>query len=188
MPRHDAMEGEPAQFQLSKRDAQLLQRASVKKVDAAAAIDEYVGEPAHMRVRAYDRVQDQSVFSRARHQSRMVLASPGDGCLRPVHELGFCRHNSVHLCLMPKVVPFILVRGSKDVILLNIRGEVIITLVQLASSRTMLLVLLTSSRLCLRRSRELPSALLQLSHEPALTRGVGRFPARGVVEFARLVK
>jgi hypothetical protein len=25
MPRHDAVEGEPAQFQLSKRDAQLLQ-------------------------------------------------------------------------------------------------------------------------------------------------------------------
>jgi hypothetical protein len=89
---------------------------------------------------------------------------------------------------MPKVVPFILARGSKDVILLNIRREVVITLVRLASNRTMLLVLLTSSRLRLRCSRELPSALLQLSHEPALTRGVGRFPARGVVEFARLVK
>jgi hypothetical protein len=61
---------------------------------------------------------------------------------------------------MPKVVPFILARGSKDVILLNIRREVVITLVRLASSRTMLLVLLTSSRLHLRRSRELPSALL----------------------------
>jgi hypothetical protein len=89
---------------------------------------------------------------------------------------------------MPKVVPFILARGSKDVILLNICREVVITLVRLTSSRTMLLVLLTSSRLCLRRSRELWSTLLQLSHEPALTRGVGRFPARGVVEFARLVK
>jgi hypothetical protein len=52
----------------------------------------------------------------------------------------------------------------------------------------MLLVLLTSRRLCLQSSRELPSALLQLFHEPALTRGVGRFPARGVVEFVRLVK
>jgi hypothetical protein len=52
------MEGETAQFFLSKRDAQLLQRASVKKVDAAAAVDEYAGEPARMRVRAYDRVQD----------------------------------------------------------------------------------------------------------------------------------
>jgi hypothetical protein len=182
------MEGEPARFQLSKRDAQLLQRASVKKVDAAAAVDEYAGEPARMRVRAYDRVQDQSVFSRAGHQSRMVLASPGDGRLRLVHELGFCRHNSVHLCLMPKVVPFILAWGSKDVILLNIRREVVITLVRLAYSRITLLVLLTSSRLCLRCSRELPSALLQLSHEPALTRGVGRFPARGIVEFAQLVK
>jgi hypothetical protein len=89
---------------------------------------------------------------------------------------------------MPKVVPFILARGSKDVILLNIRQEVVIALVQLASSRTMLLVLLTSSQLRLRRSRDLPSTLLQLSLEPALTRGVGRFPARGIVEFARLVK
>jgi hypothetical protein len=52
----------------------------------------------------------------------------------------------------------------------------------------LLLVLLTSRRLRLRRSRDLPSALLQLSHEPALTRGVGRFPARGIVELARLVK
>jgi hypothetical protein len=188
MPRHDAMEGEPARFQLSKQDAQLLQRASVKKVDAAAAVDEYAGEQAHMRVRAYDRVLDQSVFSMARHQLRMVLASPGDGHLRPVHELRFCRHNSAHLCFMPKVIPFILAGGSKDVILLNIRREVVVTLVRLASSRITLLVLLTSSRLCLRCSRELPSVLLQLSHELALTRGVGRFPARGVVEFARLVK
>jgi hypothetical protein len=78
---------------------------------------------------------------------------------------------------MPKVVPFILTWGGKDVILLNIHREVVITLVQLASSRLMLLVLLTFSRLRLQRSRELPSALLQLSHEPALTRGVGRFPA-----------
>jgi hypothetical protein len=89
---------------------------------------------------------------------------------------------------MRKVVPFILAQGSKDVILLNIRWEIIIALVRLTSSRTMLLVLLTSSRLRLRRSRDLSSTLLQLSHEPALTRGVGRFPAWGVVEFARLVK
>jgi hypothetical protein len=88
---------------------------------------------------------------------------------------------------MPKVVPFILAGGSKDVILLNIRREVII-LIRLAFSWVLLLVLLTSSRLRLWRSRDLPSALLQLSHEPALTRGVGRFPARGIVELARLVK
>jgi hypothetical protein len=37
-----------------------------------------------------------------------------------------------------------------------------------------LLVLLTSSRLRLRRTRDLPSALLQLSHGTALTHGVGR--------------
>jgi hypothetical protein len=61
---------------------------------------------------------------------------PGDGCLRPMHELGFCRHNGVHLCLMPKVIPFILAEGGEDVVLLNIRWEVII-LIRLASSRGM---------------------------------------------------
>jgi hypothetical protein len=64
-----------------------------------------------------------------------------------MHELGFCRHDSVHLHLVPKVVPFILAWGGKDVILLNIRRKVVITLVRLASSRFMLLVLLTSSQL-----------------------------------------
>jgi hypothetical protein len=88
---------------------------------------------------------------------------------------------------MPKVIPFILAGGGKDVILLNIRREVIVS-IRLAPSWVMLLVLLTSSRLRLRRSRDLPSALLQLSYEPALTRGAGRFPARGIVELARLVK
>jgi hypothetical protein len=76
-----------------------------------------------------------------------------------MHELGFCGHYSVHLCLMPKVIPFILAGGSKDVILLNIRREVII-LIRLASSPVLLLVLLTSSRLRLRCSGDLPSALL----------------------------
>jgi hypothetical protein len=55
-----------------------------------------------------------------------------------MHELGFCRHNGIHLCLMPKVIPFILAGGGKDVILLNIRREVII-LTRLASSRVVLL-------------------------------------------------
>jgi hypothetical protein len=67
MPRHDAMEGEPARFQLSKRDAQLLQRASVKKVDTTTAVDEHAGKPAHVRIRAHNWVQNQSVFSRAGH-------------------------------------------------------------------------------------------------------------------------
>jgi hypothetical protein len=57
-----------------------------------------------------------------------------------MHELRFCRHHSVHLCLMPKVVPFVLAGGSEDVILLHIRREVII-LIRLASSRVALLVL-----------------------------------------------
>jgi hypothetical protein len=47
---------------------------------------------------------------------------------------------------MPKVISFILAGDGKDVILLNIRWEVII-LIRLASTRVMLLVLLTSSRL-----------------------------------------
>jgi hypothetical protein len=88
---------------------------------------------------------------------------------------------------MPKVVPFVLAEGNEDMILLNIRREVIV-LIRLASSWVALLVLLTSSRLRLRRTRDLPSALLQLSHETALTRGVGRVPARGGVEFIRLIK
>jgi hypothetical protein len=104
-----------------------------------------------------------------------------------MHELGFCKHHSVHLCLMPKVIPFVLAGGREDVILLHICREVII-LIRLASSRVTLLVLLASSQLRLRCSRDLPSALLQLSHETALTRGVGRFPARGGVKFTRLIK
>jgi hypothetical protein len=77
---------------------------------------------------------------------------------------------------MPKVIPFILAGSGKDVILLNIRWEVIIS------------IWLAPSRLRLRRSRDLPSMLLQLSYEPALTRGVGRFSARGIVKLAQLVK
>jgi hypothetical protein len=88
---------------------------------------------------------------------------------------------------MPKVVPFVLAGGSEDVVLLHIHREVII-LIRLASSRVTLLVLLTFSRLRSRRTRDLPSALLQLSHETALTHGVGRFPARGGMELTRLIK
>jgi hypothetical protein len=61
------MEGEPARFQLSKRDAQLLQGASVKKDNTATAVDEHAGELAHVRIRTHNRVHDQSVFSRAGH-------------------------------------------------------------------------------------------------------------------------
>jgi hypothetical protein len=89
---------------------------------------------------------------------------------------------------MLKVVPFVFTRGSEDVVLLNIRPKVLLALIRIIRSWLMLLVLLTSSRLRLQASRELPNALLQLSHEAALTRGVGRFPAGGVVELAGLVK
>jgi hypothetical protein len=73
-------------------------------------------------------------------------------------------------------------------VLLDIRWKVIIASVRLLVSRLMLMVLLTSNRLRLQSSRELLSALLQLSHETALTRIVGRFPARGAMDFAWLVK
>jgi hypothetical protein len=104
-----------------------------------------------------------------------------------MHELGFCRHHNVHLCFVPKVVPFILAGGSEDVILLHIHWEVVI-LIRLTFSRGTLLVLLAFNRLRLRRTRDLPSALLRLSHEKALMRGVGHFPARGGMEFTRLIK
>jgi hypothetical protein len=59
----------------------------------------------------------------------MVFVPPGDGRLGPMHELGFCRHDGIHLCLMPKVVLFVFAQGSKDVILLNIRQKVILALI-----------------------------------------------------------
>jgi hypothetical protein len=84
----------------------------------------------------------------------MIFASPGDGHLGPVHELGLRRHDSVHLRLVPKVIPF------KDVILFNIHRKVLLTLIRIIGSRLMLLVLLTFSWLRLQVSRVLPSALL----------------------------
>jgi hypothetical protein len=90
----------------------------------------------------------------------MVLASPGDGLLGLVHELGLCRHDGVHLCLMPKVIPFVFARGSEDVVLLDICRKVLLALIRIICSRLLLLVLLTSSRLRLQASRELPSVLL----------------------------
>jgi hypothetical protein len=89
----------------------------------------------------------------------MVFVPPSDGRLGPVQELGLCRHDGVHLCLVPKVVPFVFSWGGKDVILLDIHRKVILALVQFVGSRLVLLVLLTSSRLHLGSSRELLSAL-----------------------------
>jgi hypothetical protein len=62
-------------------------------------------------------------------------------------------------------------------VLLNDRREVVIALIRLLGNRLALVVLLTFSRLRLRGSGELLSVLLQLSHETAVTCGVGRFPA-----------
>jgi hypothetical protein len=74
------------------------------------------------------------------------------------------------------------------VVLLDDRREVVVALIRLLGNRLALVVFLTSSRLHLRGTRELLSALIQLSHEAALIRGMGRFPAGGAVEFARLAE
>jgi hypothetical protein len=118
----------------------------------------------------------------------MIFVPPSDGRLRPVHELGLRWYDGIHLCLDPKVVPFVFPWGGEDMVLLDDRQEVIVALIRLLGNRLALVVLLTSSRLRLRGSRKLLSALFQLSHETALTRGVGRFPAGGAVELARLVE
>jgi hypothetical protein len=118
----------------------------------------------------------------------MIFAPSSDGRLGPVHELGFRWHDGIHLCLVPKVVPFVFAWGGEDVVLLNDGREVVVALIRLLGNRLTLVVLLTSSRLHLRGTRELLSALLQLSHEAALTRGVGHFPAGGAVEFTRLAE
>jgi hypothetical protein len=59
----------------------------------------------------------------------MVFAPPGDGRLGLVHELGLCRHDGVHLRLVPKVIPFVFAWGGKDKILLNIRQKVVLTMI-----------------------------------------------------------
>jgi hypothetical protein len=73
-------------------------------------------------------------------------------------------------------------------VLIDDRREVVVALIWLLGNRLALGVLLTSSRLRLRGSRELLSALLQLSHEAALMRGVDCFPAGGAMELARLAE
>jgi hypothetical protein len=118
----------------------------------------------------------------------MVFAPPSDGRLGPVHELGLCWHDGVHLRLIPKVVPFVFTWDGEDMVLLDDRREVIVALIRLPGNRLALMVLLSSSRLRLWDSRELLSSLLQLLDEAALARGVGRFPAGGAVELARLVE
>jgi hypothetical protein len=77
-----------------------------------------------------------------------------------VHELGLRWHGGVHFRLVPKVIPFVFPRGGEDMVLLNVRWEVVVALVQLLGNRLGLVVLLTSSRLRLRGSRGLLSALL----------------------------
>jgi hypothetical protein len=90
----------------------------------------------------------------------MVLAPPSDSRLGPVHVLGLRWHDSVHLRLIPKVVPFVFPWSGEDVVLLDDSREVVLALVWLLGSRLALMVLLTSSRLLLQGSRELLSTLL----------------------------
>jgi hypothetical protein len=90
----------------------------------------------------------------------MVLVPPSVSRLGPVHVLGLHWHDGIHLCLVPKVIPFVFPRSGEDVVLLDDSWEIVIALVRLLGSRLALMVLLTSSRLLLQGSRELLSALL----------------------------
>jgi hypothetical protein len=90
----------------------------------------------------------------------MVLVPPSDSRLGPVHVLGLCWHDGVHLRLIPKVVPFVFLQSDEDVVLLNDCREVVVALVRLLSGRLALVILLISSRLRLWSARELLSALL----------------------------
>jgi hypothetical protein len=66
-----------------------------------------------------------------------------------VHVLGICRHDGIHLRLVPKVIPFVFSQSGEDVVLLNDSREVVLALVRLLGGRLALMVLLTSSRLYL---------------------------------------
>jgi hypothetical protein len=77
-----------------------------------------------------------------------------------VHVLGLRWYDSVHLCLIPKVVPFVFPLSGEDVVLLDDSREVIVALVWLLGSQLALMVLLTSSWLRLRGSGELLIALI----------------------------
>jgi hypothetical protein len=61
-------------------------------------------------------------------------------------------HDGVHLCLVPKVVPFLFPRGGKDMLLLDIHRKVIVALVLPLIIWLVLIVLQTSSWLRLRSS------------------------------------
>jgi hypothetical protein len=105
-----------------------------------------------------------------------------------VHVLGLRWHNGIQLSFVPEVVPLVLLRGGKDVVLLEDGWIVVLGLIRLPGGWLILMVLLTFSRLPWRRARELAGALLELLDEAALARGVGGLPAGGAVEPSRLVK
>jgi hypothetical protein len=58
-----------------------------------------------------------------------------------VHVLGLRWHDGVHLCLIPKVIPFVFPRSGEDVVLLNDSREVVVALARLLGSRLELMVL-----------------------------------------------
>jgi hypothetical protein len=84
----------------------------------------------------------------------MILALPRNGCLGPVHVLGFWWCNGIHLSLVPEVIPLVLLLSDEDMVLLDIGWIAIIALVS-HKSQLMLVVLvpLAFSQLLWRRPR-----------------------------------
>jgi hypothetical protein len=80
LPRDDPMERRIACPDLGQINMQELEGLGVDDVEAAASIHEDLGEPDV----ADDGVNNERVFSRARHAVRVVDLVEGDGLVRPV--------------------------------------------------------------------------------------------------------
>jgi hypothetical protein len=63
------------------------------------------------------------------HERCMILASPCNGCLVPVHVLGLRLCNGVHFSLVLEVVPLGLLLSNEDMVLLNVGWIAIVALV-----------------------------------------------------------
>ena len=87
----------PTGLEIAFADAQLDHGLTVHDVDVVAAINEGLSELARISQCGYDGIHHQCVAARIRHQAWMVLPSPSDGVVRPVHVLGDCWHSGVDL-------------------------------------------------------------------------------------------
>jgi hypothetical protein len=88
----------------------------------------------------------------------MVLMSPSDGHLRPVHALRFCWCDCIYFSLKPAVISLILVL-HKDMILLDV-GFLRVLASSMIRLALMILISLTFSRLHWQWPRQLLDTLL----------------------------